>query len=243
MACLAPLGEIIRFQSLIIRDGQLAATQLEGAMTKLAGLSATSRIRSTLRHDLRHLVSGLRSAPNLNGIGTDEIANLVERLIESGQRDQSRTPRAHVADCVKLAFALVSESSNTHSVRLLSSIDRNLTVESDAGDLLLVFLNLFRNSIEAYQSQVHHSGMKTVFVTAVETKEGIEISVEDRAGGVPRSVAERIFLAPRSTKPGGQGLGLLSVRETLLSNNALIVYLPTDEGSVFKLSFLKSGLG
>lgn len=243
LACLGPLGEIIRFQSLLVRDGQLATTNLSRAMNKISDLSASARVRSTLRHDLKHLVSTLKSSPEFKTHSFEGIDLMVERLLGSKSNGERSPLRANVSECLQLSFALLGDFARLNQVRLLSSIDHRLEVDCDPGDLSLVFLNLLRNSIEAYQNRDQVQGARTIFITSLEHEESVEVSIEDLAGGVASDVAEKIFLVPKSTRPGGQGLGLLSVRELLLSNNALVVYLPIPDGALFRLSFLKSTFG
>ena len=68
---------------------------------------------------------------------------------------------------------------------------------------------------------------------------GVTLVVTDNGGGIPPSVADRLFAPFFSTKPQGQGLGLLLVRDILTSHHCTFSLLtsPEDHLTRFTMHF------
>jgi len=79
-------------------------------------------------------------------------------------------------------------------------------------ELSQVFITLLSNSIEALHAKQVDD--KQIHIQITEHEERIQISIEDNAGGIPASIAPRIFDPYFSTKEssGGTGLGLYIVQ-------------------------------
>jgi signal transduction histidine kinase len=69
----------------------------------------------------------------------------------------------------------------------------------------------------------------------------VEISIEDRSGGLAREVRERLFEPFVTTKPRGTGLGLAVAREVCRSHGGHLEALPTDRGTRFVVTLPLEG--
>lgn len=78
--------------------------------------------------------------------------------------------------------------------------------------------------------------------TAARTGSGslqnpVEIIVEDNGPGIPEETGHKLFSPFFTTKPGGQGIGLMFVRE-VLNNHCLTFRLASEQGwTSFVISF------
>ena len=88
-----------------------------------------------------------------------------------------------------------------------------LIISADRNQLLRVFNNLIRNSIQAYQKD-----QKAAIRIVYERKEGlISCHVTDFGSGIPDELKPSIFSPNFTTKTGGMGLGLSMVKSIVES--------------------------
>jgi nitrogen fixation/metabolism regulation signal transduction histidine kinase len=90
-------------------------------------------------------------------------------------------------------------------------------VETDLPDVFLdpaqmeqVFLNIFKNSVEAIDEE------GTITVGIGPHNGGLFVTVRDTGGGVPPDVQDHLFTPFYSSKKDGRGIGLTVVKEVLL---------------------------
>ncbi|MBN9524131.1 histidine kinase [bacterium] len=102
------------------------------------------------------------------------------------------------------------------------------TVHADPAQLQQVLFNLLYNALDA------QPGGGEVRVTAAGDTAGVELRVEDRGGGLPADLGERVFDPFVSTKPTGVGLGLSICRRIVESHGGTICAGPrAGGGAVF----------
>ena len=87
--------------------------------------------------------------------------------------------------------------------------------KSDPMLLQQVFVNLFKNSLDAVEEVPHRQG--TMEIVTHHEGERIIISIEDNGVGIPEKDQEKIFNLFHTTKPAGKGTGLgLSIVHDIL---------------------------
>ena len=92
-----------------------------------------------------------------------------------------------------------------------------------------VLLNIIKNSYEA----IGNGGEIRIRISS----EPVEIIVEDNGPGIPEETGRKLFSPFFTTKPGGQGIGLMFVRE-VLNNHGLTFRLASEQGwTSFVISF------
>jgi signal transduction histidine kinase len=67
-------------------------------------------------------------------------------------------------------------------------------------------MNVMSNGIDAYDTDSRSA--RSVLVSVIRSKEGIEMKVTDFGRGIPASKQEKVFEPFYSTKKGGTGIGL-----------------------------------
>lgn len=100
----------------------------------------------------------------------------------------------------------------------------------DENQLKQVLINLIGNAIEASPE----SGQ---FVKLSTTTYGntIQISIEDKAGGIPPEIGMKIFTPYFTTKEKGTGLGLAIAERIIVEHNGNIWHEATEEGTIFSI--------
>lgn len=111
------------------------------------------------------------------------------------------------------------------------AVGSGLTVTGDRYELHRVFQNLFKNAFEA--------GADEVRVILRGEAGRVVAEVSDNGCGFPAGVAEQAFTSPpRSTKRGGQGLGLRICRQVVERHGGTITLRSEPgRGAVFEVSF------
>jgi signal transduction histidine kinase len=107
--------------------------------------------------------------------------------------------------------------------------DEPAIVVADADELRRVFINLFRNSVQAME------GRGSVHIKAIRTGRSIQITVRDSGPGVASEARSRIFEPSFSTKTEGMGLGLAIVRSVIIDLGGSIELLSDGPGATFRI--------
>ena len=97
-----------------------------------------------------------------------------------------------------------------------------------------VLINLVKNAMEAVKTQ----SARSIKLSALTSKKGVAISVEDTGTGIPEDQLESIFMPFFSTKEKGTGIGLSFSQHVMrLHNGQIRVNSDPGTGSVFHLHF------
>lgn len=233
-------------------ESALAAMQDEvrTAFRQRERLAALGGAVARINHDLRNvLTSAQLISDRLATNADDRVAAMGARLVRAVDRgirlcedtlqygrSEERPPelqpvwlRAALDDAAGDAFA----ASGAADWR--NEIDESQLVQADPDHLHRIFLNLFRNALQAMEK----SDSPLIQVRARLSREGEHVLVEvcDAGPGVPDRIAETLFEPfGRTGSKGGSGLGLSIVRE-LARVMGGDVYLKTrsEPGAVFEV--------
>ena len=125
-----------------------------------------------------------------------------------------------IEDVFEATFSSIGESlqSNGVSLNVQNSVKKPLRL--DKGSLIQVLLSLVSNAKEALLQR--NTIQPTIDVNASETDETITISVRDNAGGMEKSIMNKLGLPYFSTKKelNGTGLGLY-IAKTIVEKHLL----------------------
>ena len=106
------------------------------------------------------------------------------------------------------------------------NLDKNATIYGEISALVQVINNLVINAIDAYEGK---TGKINLDVSCDEDK--YYITVEDYAGGIPKSVQEKLFKKMITTKgKNGTGLGLYMCYSTIKGKFNGDMFFETKEG-------------
>jgi len=109
-----------------------------------------------------------------------------------------------------------------------------LILQADINLIEQVIINLLLNAIEAVKQEPE----PYISLSAIETKDHVQIKIQDNGIGISPEIQEQIFTPFFTTKKTGTGVGLtLSKQIMLMHNGNLSVDSTQGEGSVFTLQF------
>lgn len=161
---------------------------------------------------------------------TDTILEEVERLRKMATEfsDFARMPlpvfeEADLHEAIESAAQLFRETADSRKVDILIGKTKSLKVQADRSQLLQVFENILKNSIEAM------AGGGEVKITEKEIEGKAVVVVEDNGPGIPKENLQKIFSPYFTTKSVGSGLGL-SIVQRILNDHGASIEIHSDEG-------------
>ena len=109
---------------------------------------------------------------------------------------------------------IINSSIKRHSINIENNIDESIKITSYENELIQVFLNIINNAKDAL---VEHNNLTTryIIIDAIDTKDYLEISIKDNAGGIKEEYFNKIFTQYFTTKEknDGTGIGLYMSKE------------------------------
>ena len=200
--------EVLRNTEKLVFAGQVAvsiAHEVRNPLTTVKGMLQLANKEGCLRHyDL--IMSELERANLMVGefmiLGKPQVA--VFKLEDCGQ----------ILDEVLHLFAIQAELSGIEMTR---NIGQNATILCDRNQIKQVFLNILKNAMEA----LPHGGNIHIHL---DVQEGYQrVIFTDNGSGMTDDVLQRIGEPFHTTKPDGNGLGIMIVHRIMESHNGRIV--------------------
>jgi len=105
----------------------------------------------------------------------------------------------------------------------------------DPAQLKMAFFNLCKNAIEALV--VHAVADATITVKSSLVDGRLSVEVADNGPGMPREIADNLFIPFKTKKEGGTGLGLTITKKIVNVNGGGIRCQTSDAGTVFTVVF------
>jgi signal transduction histidine kinase len=167
----------------------------------------------------------------------EELARIAQFTKEFSSFAMVGQPVLRAEDLGKLVAEFCSMFASAWPNLELRCAPAEATVSADRDLLRQVLVNLCTNSAHATE------GKGTVTFTIARAGDRVFLDVADAGGGVPPSVAARIFEPYVTTRKigHGMGLGLAISRKILLDHGGDLALLETSpEGSTFRLTLLRS---
>lgn len=205
---------------------------------------AYEKVIRMIAHEVNNSVTGVTSSlDSLNGALSeiDGAADLQEVMRVCVERCYSMSSFiTRFAEVIKIPEPVLNtEDLNTCVARcktimenMCASRNINITMTLYKGELLVsldsaliehVLVNIIKNSVESIGNggEIEISTAKEPFPTIV---------IADNGKGISAKAADKLFTPFFSTKPNGQGLGLIFIREVLMKHNCQFSLRTGDDG-------------
>lgn len=112
----------------------------------------------------------------------------------------------------------------------LDLVDATPTVRGSVAAIEAVLANLLTHAVHAFDSEDRQSEVRDVVVrTELARGDLLLLHVLDSGPGIKHLGVDDIWLPGRSTRPGGSGLGLTIVRDTIADLGGTVHALPHGE--------------
>ena len=175
-----------------------------------------------------------------------QLGQLVERImtlasLDAGN-DRTLVGPVDVADLIGGGAAVIRPLAAANGLTVSVRQDDDLALESDAGKLREVLMNLLHNAVE------YNSPGGTIYLTARRAGDAAVFEVRDTGIGIPADVRDRIFErfyradASRNAAGVHAGLGLAIVKEYVSRLNGTIeVESEPGAGTTFRVTLPAAG--
>jgi signal transduction histidine kinase len=133
------------------------------------------------------------------------------------------------------ALRILRGDLRDHDVKTRAQLVDQPFVIGQKSQMREVFINLFHNAIEAMDA-THVSERVLKVSTAYDGAKAIIVDVEDSGPGIDAKMADSLFDAFATTKPGGMGLGLAICRMIVDRHNGELSARPAyPHGTIFRI--------
>lgn len=228
---------------------------------RMAEKAAYERVIRMIAHEVNNSVAGIINLMNNEQLVIDNEAGASERLTALSAfvtrfADVVKIPQPQLQLCdlseeVEACRPFLENLCTQANVRIdFHLTDEAIPVHLDTVLFQQVLINIVKNAIEASTPAPLQGerGVVTIEVTKHSTPlpqqgeaGGGSLVITDNGHGIPPSVAKHIFTPFFSTKPQGQGLGLLLIRDILTAHHCTFSLLtdPEDHLTRFTIQFPK----
>ncbi|WP_394693872.1 sensor histidine kinase [Hyphobacterium sp.] len=217
-------------------------------------LAALGAAMAKINHDLRNVLAAAQLVSDRLVSFEDERVRkmgarmvravgrgirLTEATLQYGKAEESPPQTMRLNLRVALDEAAADAMATEGEGVWINEIAEGTGIEADPDHVHRIFLNLFRNAIQAMtlvEREIHLS------VTSREADGFIRIEVTDAGPGLPAKAQENLFQPfTSSTRREGTGLGLTTARELARAHGGDIVLVRTGpDGTVFAVTLPKA---
>lgn len=215
-------------------------------LTLAAKTSALGGVAAHLVHGLASPLNGLqmfmaeRAGQGDNGWqhamqGTERMQALLDDVVrvlaEDGRDAIYEMP---LGEAVQVVAGRIAPLAQAGGVKFeYSCLADGQMTNRDTNLVLLILENLLQNAVQATPSG------RTVRLLCLSGSQGPLFEVRDEGAGIPAKVVEQLFVPTRSSKPGGNGLGLAISHHLARHLGAELKLKQTSQsGSVFVLELV-----
>ncbi|MBI5186692.1 MAG: HAMP domain-containing protein [Nitrospinae bacterium] len=136
------------------------------------------------------------------------IVSIIDHLRSFGRRSDMPGENANLEKILDDALLLIRERLRLRDIRLSINAEENLpAVKGNPNQLEQVFINLFQNSLDAFENKTGNAGI-SVDIGISDDRKSLKIRFSDNGPGIDESIIDRIFEPFFTTKDVGKGTGL-----------------------------------
>ncbi len=192
--------------------GQLAAGIAHEVRNPLGGIRGTAELL-----EARLSEPALKKYPKLIREETDRIKRLLDDLAELTRGEDLRPRRVNIHEVLDKLLALQTRSPAWGGIDVRREYDPSIPdLEIDPDRITQVFLNLYRNAIQAMDGEGQltiTTRVETIYQLAPSLGEGhpvrmVRVDVEDTGPGIPEEHLPHVFTPFFTRRERGSGLGL-----------------------------------
>jgi signal transduction histidine kinase len=119
--------------------------------------------------------------------------------------------------------------------RVELDLDREIGVRNlDASQLKMAFFNLCKNSVEALVE--HKVPCPEIRMSSAEQNGCVIVVVSDNGPGMPPEITNNLFIAFKTKKKGGTGLGLTIAKKIVEVHGGTIKCYTDNKGTLFTIT-------
>lgn len=239
------LGRAIVSAAPVGEGGDVALVLTLAPRTRAPTPGNTNTAARTLAHEVRNPLAGIRAAAQLIGRSgdpetaklsqlicdeVDRMHRLTERIDPLGALEPPRFARFNIHEALGRVRQLLASSAP--GVLFRERYDPSLPpLRGDLDQIIQALLNIGKNAVEAVNGREdaevsfvtsYRPGVRMRSAASGGARPQLEVKIADNGPGLEADVAERVFEAFATTKPGGMGLGLTVAADIIARHDGRI---------------------
>ncbi|MGA1875906.1 MAG: sensor histidine kinase [bacterium] len=175
-----------------------------------------------------------------------KLNQIITEFLDFAKPKPPRKKEVFLEELIQAAYSVLALEFERANVTLESKIEPLARISVDPDHFKQVFINLFKNSLQAlqhYQVQQPDSVIEGKIVVQSETRDGwVKIKVIDNGPGIPLSHVPSLFEPFFTTKEKGAGLGLAIVHKIITDHDAHIEIRSQEGKSTTAIIRIKGGM-
>ncbi|WP_066305071.1 PAS domain S-box protein [Bacillus sp. FJAT-29814] len=230
-------------QHIIIRD-ITERKKTQDLLLHSEKLSVAGQLAAGIAHEVRNPLTAIKGFLQLMEVQLDNkayveiIQSEIERielilseLLVLSKPQESKIETVDLILLIEEIKTLIDTQAIMNNVLIYIETDfKQLLVNCDKNQLKQVFINFFKNSIEAMPD----GGTVTVELKRVGTDK-VKIFFKDTGVGIPPHVLKRIGEPFFTTKEGGTGLGIMISKQIIENHHGSVHFWSDDQGTIIEV--------
>ncbi|BBI34204.1 ATP-binding protein [Cohnella abietis] len=211
-----------------------ARKQTEEVIRRSEKLSVVGQLAAGVAHEIRNPLTTLRGFVQLNKqqgslsdthldimlSELDRINFIVSEFLVLAKPQVSEYEQADIRNILNDMISLLDSHASFINVHFETSFEQDIPlIACEVNQLKQVFLNIFKNAIEAMPT----GGIITVKLHYVQSDEAVVIRIIDQGRGISTEEMPRLGEPFFTTKPSGNGLGLMVSQRIIANHKGTIV--------------------
>lgn len=243
-----------------ITEAKGAAAEMQGLRLQLwhaDRVAQTGAITASLAHELNQPLTGILSTAQAGlrftaggnadcALIREMLSNIVHDTKRAGgvinglramlRHKETRREPIDLGATIQEVLDLVRSELIGRQVEVCPSLDPDLAIMADKGQIQQVLLNLIMNAVEAMQDQPAEQRHLKLALARTESGEAL-VSLCDSGPGVSEGGRDKVFEAFWTTKKEGMGIGLAVSRSIIESHGGRLWFTNNlDHGATFYFS-------
>jgi two-component system nitrogen regulation sensor histidine kinase NtrY len=140
----------------------------------------------------------------------DSLASIASEFSNFAKMPDTKLEKLELMPFIEKALAVFNTSEKVE-IMILNRTKREVIVMGDKDQLIRIFNNLLKNSIEASDEK----DRCVIQIRVINDEKNAYVEIEDNGKGIDQSLQHQIFVPNFTTKSSGTGLGLAFVKQAL----------------------------
>jgi PAS domain S-box-containing protein len=172
--------------------------------------SIVDEVKEEDRHSVIETIEAI--SQNIN-----YISKIVADLQDYSKKLIPRIEEAILEDIINKAFSTIDVPEN---IQTQCIIEPNVNLKTDVSYIRRIITNLTSNAIQA----MPNGGKLTIEAKLKKDSNTIQITVSDTGHGIPKETQKKLFTPLFTTRPKGQGFGLIVVKKFVETLGGIISF-------------------
>ena len=210
------------------------------AEVRLAEKAAYERVIRMIAHEVNNSVAGILGRGG-GGEAAERLTALSAFVTRFADVVKIPQPQLQLCDLSEEVEAcrpfLENLCTQAHVCIDFHLTDEAIPVHLDTVLFQQVLINMVKNAVESEELRMKNGDSAAAAITITTTTPS-KLVITDNGHGIPPSVAKNLFTPFFTTKPQGQGLGLLLIRDILTSHHCTFSLLTDPDDGLTRFTVL-----